>query len=452
LAREDFLAVCITPAKKERQLGDSRGFRRNAMPCYVGLDASKKFTSICVIGPTGDVLKEGRVESTAREIIEFLRGDGFRYARIGIEAWGLATWLYVGLAKAGLPIICIEARHAHGVLKAQANKTDRSDARGIADLMRTRTYRAVHIKSQASQQTRALLTTRKLLKTKAQDLRNAVRGLLLEYGLKLDRGGTATFERRARTLVARQSFLSSVVEPLLDLTAHILGQVEALELRLEEIAQNDPVCQLLKTAPMVGTLTALHFRTAIDEPGRFPCSRAVGPHLGLVPRTYQSGVSERRGRITKHGDVDARGALFLAARGYFRSDIRSSWLKTWAEEVAARRGSKRALVALARRLAVVLHRMWVTGTAFRYEALGSEPPSGVESESVAVRPDAKGVPPITARFAENVGPIRRRTRGECSSAQKPTDGGAPMSAMGRKQTLAPSHQAGPRARDRLSGS
>jgi transposase len=339
------------------------------MPCYVGLDASKRHTSVCVTDPNGNVLREGRVETTPKAIVGFLRGDGARFARIGIESSSLAPWIYEGLARARLPIICIEARHAHGALGTQPNKTDRSDARGIADLMRTGSYRAVHIKTLESRRIRAMLTARKLLKAKAQDIQNGIRGLLLGLGFKFESGRTATFDRRVRTAVSKHEFASTIVAPLLELRSKILTEVAHFERRLGDIARHDPVCTLLQTAPGVGPLTALIYRTSVDEPGRFASSRAVGPHLGLVPQTHQSGDIEWRGRISKHGDRDARSALFMAAMVLLTHRGATSWLRRWGEAVAARRGRKRAIIAVARRLAVVLHKMWLTESPFRPEVL-----------------------------------------------------------------------------------
>ncbi len=337
------------------------------MPCYVGLDASKKFTSICVMDRSGVVIREGVVPSTPEDIAAFLRGGRLRYARVGLEMWSMAAWLYVGLAKAGLPIICVNGVHAHGVLKARTHKTDRNDARGIADLMRTGTFKPVHIKSGASQEGQALSTARRLLKTKITDLENGIRGLLLSLGLKLDRGRANTFESRARKLSQRHEFATSLTVPLLEVRSSMLTQLGELEKRINALASADPVCRLLMTAPGVGSLTALIFRSCIDEPLRFHSSRSIGPYLGLVPRTYQSGEFERRGRISKAGAQDVRSSLFMAAMTLTQVTRRNCWLKTWGNQIAARRGRKKALVAVARRLAVMLHHMWVTNTPFRWD-------------------------------------------------------------------------------------
>lgn len=338
------------------------------MPCYVGLDASAKSTSICVMDKHGAIVREGAVESTPPAIERFLRGERRRYALVGIEAWSLASWLYEGLARAGLPIVCIEATHAHGVLKAQPNKTDRADARGIAELMRIGSYRAVHVKTQESQRITSILAARRVLKCKLFSLQNAIRGFLLIFGGKLGGGRFGTFDSRVREIASRDAFLKELVAPLLEVRSLLLAKIEEFDERIEQMAKADAVCQLLQTAPGVGPISALTFRAAIDVPTRFSRSRDVGPHLGLVPRTYQSGEVERRGRISRRGNADARAALYMCAVGLLRTNVKRSWLKDWAEQIAKRRGGKKAVVALARKLAVVLHKMWVTGTPFRWEA------------------------------------------------------------------------------------
>lgn len=336
------------------------------MACYAGLDASKSTTKICVLDAMGTVLKEGVVESDPKAIVGFLRGAGWRYRRVGMESWSLAPWLYAGLARAGLPIICIEARHSSALLKAKrSNKTDKNDARGIAEIMRAGVYKSVHIKSVESQHIRSLLTVRKFLRTRATDTEIAIGSTLLVYGYKLRLAGRATLEQRVRKLVGANAFLASLIEPLLAVRKRTLEEVGAFERRLKTIAADDPVCRRLMTAPGVGPLVALAYRSAIDEPRRFR-SRDVAAHLGLTPKVNQSGMRDATGHISKRGDAAARTALFLAAREQLKKTGRSSWLKEWANAVAARRGAMKALVAVARRLAVILHRMWVTETDFRW--------------------------------------------------------------------------------------
>ncbi len=339
------------------------------MTCFVGLDASKKTTHICILDESGKTLEEGVTPSDPKAIVAFLRGKRRRYARIGMEAWALSSWLYAGLAKAGLPIIVIEALHAHGMLKAsRRNKTDRNDARGIAELMRLGAYKAVHIKTRQSQDLKAQLTVRKLLLMKTRDIENGIHGLLLIYGLKLRSGLSATFERHVRTLAKSVPSVEDLLSPLLAVRRRILEEVADLDRRLKTMAADDPVCRRLMTAPGIGALSALIYRATIDDPARFARSRNVGVYLGLTPRTKQTGENETRGGISKLGDKTARTALFLAAIAQMRRTTRPSWLKTWGENIAAKRGRKKAVIAVARKLAVTLHSMWINETEFRWTA------------------------------------------------------------------------------------
>lgn len=339
------------------------------MPYFVGLDVAKRTTKICVIDADGVIVSEGTVETEPKAIVQFLRGEGRRYVRIGLEAWSLSPWLFDGLSKARLPVVCVEVQHAHGFLKAsRSNKTDRNDARGIAEMMRAGVFRPVHIKSQESRGHTSLLRARRFLKEKLGDVENSLNQLLLCYGLKLTLGAPKSFEQRVRSLAGKDRTLNLVIDPLLEAWRCIGAQIKALEEGIKDVIRNDPVCERLMTAPGVGPITALTYRAAIDDPARFKRSRTVGALFGLAPRGFQTGETDRSRRISKRGDSEVRRALFLAARTLRRQGARPSWLKAWGDEIATRRGGLRAIVAMARRLAVVLHRMWVTETDFRWSA------------------------------------------------------------------------------------
>jgi transposase len=334
------------------------------MPHFVGLDASKATTSICIVNEEGDRVREGVVETEPRAIIAFLRGARRRYGRVGIEAMSFTPVLYEALAKAGLPVICIENRHAHGVLKASRNKTDRNDARGIAELMRVGIYKPVHIKTRASQEAKLLLTARKFLVNKRKDVDNIIRATLLQIGVKVARGLQTNFLKGVLSLLPRSGIVRDTVETLLEIRATLMAKIEEFETKIDLLAENDPVCRRLMTAPGVGRLTALTYRASIDVAERFSSSRDVGAHLGMTPGTRQSGTAERRGRITRCGDGSVRSALHIAARAIMRSRTRPSALKDWGKEVEAHRGYWKALIAVARKLAVILHHMWKAESDF----------------------------------------------------------------------------------------
>ena len=337
------------------------------MPHFVGLDASKATTSICVLDQDGETIREGVVPTEPKAIVAFLRGERRRYRRVGLESMSMASWLYEGLARAGLPVICIESRHAHGVLKARLNKTDRNDARGIAELMRVGVYKAVHVKTIASQQSKMLLTARRHLLKKCVDVDNFIRGALLQLGIKIKRGRTYAFAKDIEALTPAARAVRQVINSLMMVRRSIETEVRVLTKRIGELVAEDEVCRRFMTVPGVGPLTALSFRAAIDVPGRFRHSREVGVHLGLTPRRFSSGTIDRGGRISKCGDAATRASLFLAAQSMLRTGTRGNWLKSWGLSIAASRGRGKAIVAVARRIATILHRMWVDGTDFRNE-------------------------------------------------------------------------------------
>jgi transposase len=298
------------------------------MNCYVGLDVGLDQTSVCVLNAEGEPLNEVSVTSDPEQIGASLLAAGHSYVRVALEAGGLAEWICAGLIGAGLPAICIEARHAHRVLGARANKTDRNDARGIAEIARVGLYRVVHIKTEASSRLRALLAARRLLQIKAIDLENGIGGILRVYGLKVRKVAAANFEQQIRTLAGDHRIID-FVEPLLRARATLRGEFERLDRELEDTASADPICRRLMTAPGVGPLVALTYRAVIDEPARFKRSRDVGAHVGMTPRGAQSGQMQWRGRITKWGDQALRAALFNAAHSILHPRTRPDVLKSW---------------------------------------------------------------------------------------------------------------------------
>jgi len=257
------------------------------------------------------------------------------------------------------------------VLKAQINKTDRNDARGIAQMMRVGLYRAVHVKTLRSQKLWMLLTHRKLLQSKAIAIENDLRGTLRNFGLKVGMVGTVKFEARIKELVENVSDFAALVEPLLVVRRVLREQIGILHRRLLIIVRDDEVCRRLMTVPGVGPVVALTYRATVDVPARFRNSKAVGAVFGRTPSKYQSGEIDRSGRISRCGDEMMRMMLYEAAQVMLRRSAKWSWLKAWAMKIVRHRGIKKAIVALARRLAVIMHRIWVDGTAFRWTREGA---------------------------------------------------------------------------------
>jgi transposase len=308
--------------------------------------------------------RKARVASEPEALLQVLTNTIYRFKRIGLEAGPLSQWLYSVLAEAGLPVICVETRHMRAMLKAQINKTDRNDARGLAQMMRVGLYRPVHVKTLRSQKLRVLLTHRKLLQSKAIAIENDLRATLRNFGLKVGTIGTVKYETRIRELVENLPDLAVLVEPLLLVRRVIREQLGILHRRLLAIVRDDDVCRRLMTIPGVGPLVALTYRVTVDVPARFRNSKAVGAVFGLTPSKYQSGENDRTGAISRCGDEMMRMMLYEAAQSMLVRSTKWSWLKAWAMKVARHRGMKKAIVALARRLAVIMHRVWVDGTEF----------------------------------------------------------------------------------------
>jgi transposase len=336
------------------------------MDYFAGLDVSVKETSICIVDDAGKIVREARVASEPEALLQVLTNTLYRFKRVGLEAGPLSQWLYSSLAEAGLPVICVETRHMRAVLRAQINKTDRNDARGIAQMMRAGLYRPVHVKTLRSQKLRMLLTHRKLLQSKAIAIENDLRATLRNFGLKVGMVGTVKFEARIKELVENLPDVAVLVEPLLIVRQVLREQVALLHRRLLAVVRDDDVCRRLMTVPGVGPVVALTYRATVDVPARFRTSKVVGAVFGLTPSRHQSGESDRTGRISRCGDEMMRMMLYEAAQTMLMCSAKWSWLKAWAMKIARHRGMKKAIVALARRLAVIMHRIWVDGTEFRW--------------------------------------------------------------------------------------
>jgi transposase len=319
-----------------------------------------------VVDAQGQVVREVKVTSEPEALIRFLGCQELEIARVGLEAGPLSQWLHAGLVTAGYDAVLLETRHVRAALSAMTVKTDRRDARGIAQLLRLGWYRPVHAKSASAQEVRSLLTARKLIQGKLLDIESGIRGVLRGFGLKVGAISRGRFEARIRDLVEGQTMLETVIGSMLAARAALQAEFARLHRALLAIVRHDPVCRQLMSVPGVGAVVAMTFRSGVDDPSRFRRSRDVGPHFGLTPRKYQSGEIDVTGSISKVGDRMVRTALYEAASVMLTRTVRMSPLKSWAMGVAKRRGAKKARVALARKLGVVLHRMWVDGTSFRW--------------------------------------------------------------------------------------
>jgi transposase len=338
------------------------------MEFYAGLDVSLEATSVCVVNGEGTVVREAKLPSDSDAIELFLSEWGVRLKRVGLEAFSFSAWLFAALDEKGLPVVCVETRHAKAAMSAMLNKTDRNDARGLAQLMRTGWFRAVHVKSREAQALRMLLAGRKAMLGQAIDLENMIRGLLRPFGLKVGQVSVGKFEARVRELVADAPALEAIIAPLLDARAAMRLQFAKLHRLALAAARRDDAVRRMMTTPGVGAIVALTFRVTVDDPARFRKSATVGAHFGLTPRRYQSGETDRSGRISKCGDALTRAMLYEAAIAILTRIRRAFKLRLWGLRLMKKKGLKRAATAVARALAVLLHKIWVDGATIRYAA------------------------------------------------------------------------------------
>ena len=337
---------------------------------YAALDVSLRSVAVCIIDDEGKVRFERSVPSDVPDLVRCLTDFGEPIHQVGLEAGTLTQHLTYGLREAGFDVVCMEARQVAAALSAMRNKTDKHDARGIAQILRSGWYSRVHVKSVESHHLRALLTSRKVMQRKCIDLENEIRGLLKVFGVKLPmRLSRGAFDVAVRDTIESDPGLSRALLPMLHARQMLFATFMELDRRVRKAAHEDEVCTRFMGIPGVGEITALSFKAAVDDPARFKSSRTVGAHFGLTPRRFQSGEKDNPGRISHAGDSDVRATLYAAANAMLMRSIAWSSLKAWGMRLMKTNGRRRAIVAVARKLAVVLHRMWADGTEFRH---GSE--------------------------------------------------------------------------------
>lgn len=338
------------------------------MEQYVGLDVSLKETHICVVDGAGGIVARGREVTHPELLAQALCRLAPGARLVVLETGGQSSWLHRELRAQEVPALIVDARRAKAALSCRLNKTDANDAEGLAQLARTGWYREVSAKRPETRLVRSLLLARQQLAKQRRDLENQVRGLLRGFGLAVGTVARGRFEARVWALVEREPGLAAALGPLLQVRRSLELQVKELERRIGAEAKASPVCRRLMTVPGVGPMTALAFVTAIDDPARFARSVSVGAYLGLTPRRQQSGQMDWSGRISKQGDGLARHMLYEAANSLLSRVRKWSAPKAWAARLVKKIGPKKARVALARKLAVILHRIWLDGTSFRWSA------------------------------------------------------------------------------------
>jgi transposase len=317
----------------------------------------------------GSIIWRGSCPTDAATIADVVRQRAPNVARVGLETGQLSNWLTLSLLRRGLPVICLDARHAKAALKMQINKTDANDAFGLAQVVRTGWFREVAVKSMDAHKLRLLLVARSQLVNQRQMLANTIRGLMKTFGIVIKRGSKGVFSARVRAAGEGDDEMMAIIEPMLSAWQALREQIVVFDRQMAARAKSDLVVQRLMTAPGVGVIVALAYAAVIDDPARFRHSESVGAYLGLTPRRYQSGEVDVSGHISRCGDGLLRSYLFEAATVILQRYSTATTLKAWGLAVAKRNGMRRAKVAVARKLAVILHRMWIDGTEFKGGAM-----------------------------------------------------------------------------------
>ncbi len=335
------------------------------MDYYAGLDVSMEETHICIVDRDGGVIHETRVASTPDDIDAALM-EAPACRRVVFETGRMAPMLYHGVIQRDVPVICVESRQAYQALKSLAtHKTDRNDARGLAHLARTGFFKPVHVKSLAAHAVRALIIARKKLVGQRVTLENQIRGLAVAFGVRLPRSLSPAFIEQALQASNGVDGLSAAMRGLVAARTAVMAAVAAIDADMKKMTRASDACQRLMTIPGVGHLTALAFAAAVDDPERFKRSRDIGAYFGLAPRRYQSGEVDYTGSISKCGDRRVRTLLYEAANVLLTRFKGPLKLKDWAFAIAKRSTMRKARIALARRLAIIMHAMLKHGTEFK---------------------------------------------------------------------------------------
>ena len=335
------------------------------MEYFAGLDVSMEETHVCVLDRDGVVTHQAKVASTPADIAQELK-KAAACRQVVFETGRMASMLFHGLADHGVPVVCVESRQAYQTLKSlTTHKTDRNDARGLAHLARTGFFKSVHVKSLPAHALRSLIIARKKLVGQRATLENQISGLAVVFGVRLPRALSPAFIEQALRSSEGITGLSAAMRGLIGARAAVLAAVAAIDADIKRMVRASEACRRLMTIPGVGQLTALAFTAAIDDPERFKRSRDVGPYLGLVPRRYQSGEVDYSGSISKWGDRRIRTLLYEAANVMLTRCRQPLKLKAWALAIAKRSTMRKARIALARRLAIIMHAMLRQGSEFK---------------------------------------------------------------------------------------
>ncbi len=344
---------------------------------YIGLDISMKETAVCIVDEDGKFVKEGTVPTDPNAIAEFLKRTDLTIEKVALESGSLSHWLIKELQQRKIPAICVDARHIAAVLSTTINKTDKNDARGIANALRCNMYREVYAKSTHSIEQNTLLKARSTLVDQRTHFTNTIRGLLKAFGIRLScSASTNLFFTYVRKQIADLSeSVRFSIEELLAIAEKLHARIKEFNKRIRGLIAEDEQARRLQTVPGIGPITAMCFKTEIDNPERFQRSRSVGAYLGMTPTQYSSGETQRQGRISKCGSKELRHLLMEAGFVVLTRSTRWSRLKAWGMKLMRKHGIKKAALAVGRKLAVIMHRMLITGEEFIY----GEPKTGSEN-------------------------------------------------------------------------
>lgn len=338
------------------------------MKHYVGLDISMKTTFICVLDDSGKIIHEGCEKTDPHAIADFLNQKGFKDCILGFESGCLTHYLMKGFKDKALHAVCMDARKLNPILSAmKINKTDKNDARGIADVLRCNMYNPIHCKSENSIEKGILLTARKALVQQQVQLKNTVRGLLKTFGIRVGSVGNKSFSKEIKKLIENLVDLcKNAILALLDVFDKTNEEIGNFDQKIRQIAYEDKEVQRLMTIPGIGPITALTFKNEIFDYSRFKNSKSVGAYLGMTPTQYASGEIQRQGHVSKCGSIELRSLLVEAGVVLLTRSKKWSKLKAWGLKIMRKKGLKKAAVAVGRKLAVIMHHMLKENTEFVY--------------------------------------------------------------------------------------
>lgn len=337
------------------------------MKHYVGLDVSMKTTFICVVDEAGQVIHEGHEKTDPYAIADYLEKKGIKNVFLGFESGSLSHYFIKGFRERNLEAVCMDARQLSAILSMKINKTDKNDARGIAEALRAKMYRAVQCKPTEAVEIKVLLNARKTLVMQQIQLKNCVRGILKPFGVRLGSIGNKKFTETVKKSIESFAEVSKVgVLSLLTAFDHVTKEIDHLNQQVQKIASADPEVQRLMTIPGIGPITSLAYKIEIFDASRFKNSRSVGAYLGMTPKQYASGETQKQGRISKCGSNELRSLLVEAAIVLITRSRKWSKLKAWGVKIMKKKGLKKAALAVGRKLAVIMHQMMIQGTEFVY--------------------------------------------------------------------------------------